>query len=200
MNTIDRPLEMTPAQTAELVRIEAMVVPRRACGTCSLCCKVLNISELAKPAGQWCTHCRPGKGCGIHATRPFVCRGFYCEWMISKGLGPEWRPEQAKFALFKTNSGTNGGRRLTAHVDPGYPAAWRRSPYYENFKAWAVQAVQKTPEMDLVDVMIGERVIVILPDREVDVGIVAADEFVRLQRKVTTAGEIIEVDKIKRTQ
>jgi hypothetical protein len=195
MNTVDHPLEMTPAQTAELAHIEAMVVPRRACGTCSLCCKVLSISELAKPAGQWCTHCRPGKGCGIHATRPFVCRGFYCEWMISKGLGPEWRPEQAKFALFKTN----GGRRLTAHVDPGYPAAWRRSPYYENLKAWAVQAVQKTPEMDLVDVMIGEHVIVILPDREVDLGIVAADEFVRLQRNVTTAGEIIEVGKIKRT-
>ena len=196
MNTVDHPLEMTPAQTAELARIEAMIVPPRACGTCSLCCKVLSISELAKPAGQWCTHCRPGKGCGIHATRPFVCRGFYCEWMISKGLGPEWRPEQAKFALFKSN----GGRRLTAAVDPGYPSAWRRSPYYENFKAWAVQAVQKTPEMDLVDVMIGEHVIVILPDREVDLGIVAADEFVRLQRKVTTAGEIIEVGKIKRTQ
>lgn len=200
MNTIDRPLELTPAQTTELVRIDAKVVPNRACGTCSLCCKVLSISELAKPAGKWCTHCRPGQGCGIHAARPFVCRGFYCEWMISNGLGPEWRPEQAKFALFKTNSGTNGGRRLTAHVDPGYPAAWRRSPYYENFKAWAVQAVQKTPEMDLVDVMIGEQVIVILPDREVDVGIVAADEFVRLQRKVATAGEIIEVGKIKRTQ
>ena len=196
MNIVDHSFEMTPAQTAELARIDAKVVPGRACGTCSLCCKVLSISELAKPAGQWCTHCRPGKGCGIYATRPFDCRGFYCEWMISKGLGPEWRPEQSKFVLFKSN----GGHRLTAHVDPGYPAAWRRSPYYENFKAWAVQAVQKTPEMDLVDVMIGEHVIVILPDREVDLGIVAANEFVRLQKKVTTAGEIIEVDKIKRSQ
>ena len=196
MNTVDHPLEMTPPQTAELARIDAMVVPRRACGTCSLCCKVLSISELAKPAGEWCTHCRPGKGCGIHATRPFVCRGFYCEWMISKGLGPEWRPEQAKFALFKSN----GGRRLTAHVDPGYPSAWRRSPYYENLKAWAAQAVQKLPEMDLVDVMIGEHVIVILPDREVDLGTIAADEFVTLHKKLTAAGELIEVGKVKRTQ
>jgi hypothetical protein len=195
MNTVGHSLEMTPAQTAELARIDAKVVPGRACGTCSLCCKVLRIAEFAKPAGQWCTHCRPGKGCGIHATRPFVCRGFYCEWMISKGLGPEWRPEQAKFALFKTS----GGRRLTAHVDPGFPSAWRRSPYYENFKAWAVQAVQKTPEMDLVDVMIGEHVIVILPDREVDLGIVAADELVTLSKKLTAAGELIEVSITKRT-
>ncbi len=115
--------------------------------------------------------------------------------MISKGLGPEWRPEQAKFALFKSN----GGRRLTAHVDPGYPSAWRRSPYYENLKAWAAQAVQKLPEMDLVDVMIGEHVIVVLPDREVDVGITAADEFVTLSRTLTAAGQLIEVSKTKRT-
>jgi hypothetical protein len=195
MNTVGHSLEMTPAQTAELARIDAMVVPGRACGTCSLCCKVMRVSELAKPAGQWCTHCRPGKGCGIYATRPFDCRRFYCEWMISKGLGPEWRPEQSKFALFKTN----GGRRLTAHVDPGFPSAWRRSPYYENFKAWAVQAVQKTPEMDLVDVMIGEHVIVILPDREVGLGIVAADELVTLSKKLTAAGELIEVSITKRT-
>jgi hypothetical protein len=187
---------MKPAQMAELARVDAMIVPGRACGTCSLCCKVLSISELAKPAGQWCTHCRKGKGCGIYATRPFVCRGAYCEWMISKGLGPEWKPEQAKFALFKTN----GGRRMTAHVDPGYPAAWRRSPYYENLKAWAVQAVQKTPDMDLVDVMIGEHVIVILPDRDVDLGIVAANEVVTLRKQVTTVGEIIEVSKTKRIQ
>jgi hypothetical protein len=194
MNIVDHSFEMTRVQTAELARIDAKVMPGRACGTCSMCCKVLSISELAKPAGQWCTHCRPGKGCGIYATRPFVCRGFYCEWMISKGLGPEWRPEQAKFALFKSND----GRRLTAAVDPGYPSAWRRSPYYENFKAWAVQAVQKTPEMDLVDVMIGEHVIVILPNREVDVGIVAADELVTLSKKLTAAGELIEVSITKR--
>ncbi len=194
MNTVDHSFEMTSAQTAELARIDAKVVPGRACGTCSLCCKVLKVAEFANPPGQWCAHCRPGKGCGIYATRPFDCRGHYCEWMISKGLGPEWRPKQAKFTLFKTN----GGRRLTAHVDPGFPSAWRRSPYYENFKAWAVQAAQKTPEMDLVDVMIGEHVIVVLPDREVGVGIVAADELVTLSKKLTAAGELIEVSITKR--
>jgi len=195
MKTVGFPLEITPAQTAELARIDGMVVPGRACGTCSLCCKVLGVFELAKPAGKWCTHCRPGNGCDIYATRPFACRRFYCEWTISKGLGPEWRPEQAKFALFKSN----GGRRLTAHVDPGYPSAWQRSPYYQNFKAWAAQAVQKTPEMDLVDVMIGERLIVVLPDRDVDVGITAADELVTLSKKLTAAGQFIEVSKTKCT-
>lgn len=187
------PPELTSAQVAELTRIDTLVVPGRACGTCTLCCKVVSVAELGKPAGQWCRHCRPGQGCGVHATRPYVCRGAYCEWMISKGLGPEWKPERSKFALFKTN----GGRRLTAHVDPGYPSAWRRSPYYENFKQWAREAAQKTPDMHVVDVMIGEHSIVILPDRDVDIGTVAPDELVRLNRKMMPMGEIIEVEKYK---
>jgi len=113
--------------------------------------------------------------------------------MISKGLGPEWKPDKAKFVLF----GSNAGRRLTAHVDPGYPSAWRRSPYYENLKAWAAQAVQKTPEMHLIDVMIRDYTIVILPDRDVEVGIVAADELVTLDKRMTAAGNVLEVRKIK---
>lgn len=194
MQASDSPIRLSPAQEAELARIDTLVVRGRACGTCTLCCKVVSIAELDKAAGEWCRHCKPGRGCGIHPARPFVCRGAYCEWMISNGLGPEWKPEKSKFALFKTN----GGRRLTAHVDPGYPSAWRRSPYYENFKQWAREATQKTPDMHVVDVMIGEHSIVILPDREVDLGIVAADEFVRLDKRVGAQGEFIEVHKLKR--
>ncbi|MGH6767572.1 MAG: hypothetical protein ACRECO_00975 [Xanthobacteraceae bacterium] len=185
--------ELSSDQVAELARIDARVVPGRACGSCTLCCKVVSIPELGKAAGSWCKHCRPGRGCGIHAARPYVCRGAYCEWMISKGLGPEWKPERSKFALFKTND----GRRLTAHVDPGYPSAWRQSPYYENFKQWAREAAQKTPEMHVVDVMIGEHAIVILPDREVELGIVPPDEMLRLNKFMTPMGEVIEVEKIK---
>jgi hypothetical protein len=186
---MDYSAAITPSQWRELQTIDAKVVPGRTCGTCSLCCKVVSITELAKPAGVWCGHFLPGKGCGIHATRPFVCRGAYCEWMIAKGLGPEWKPERAKFALFVTN----GGRRLTAHVDPGSPAAWRRSPYYENFKQWSREGIAKAPEMHLVDVMIGERCTVVLPDREVDLGIVSAQEEITLVKTVTGAGMNVEV-------
>jgi hypothetical protein len=154
----------------------------------------MSIPELAKPAGVWCGHCRPGTGCAIHARRPYVCRGAYCEWMIAKGLGPEWKPERAKFALFVTN----GGRRLTAHVDPGNPSAWRRSPYYENFKQWARDGIAKTPDMHLVDVMIGERCIVVLPDRDVDVGTVGPREEVRLIKTITPAGAAVEACKVDR--
>jgi hypothetical protein len=189
------PSELSSDQVAELARIDAKVVPGRACGTCTLCCKVVSVAEVGKAAGEWCRHCLPGRGCGIHPTRPYVCRGAYCEWMISKGLGPEWKPERSRFALFRTN----GGRRLTAHVDPGYPSAWRRSPYFETFKHWAREATRKTPDMHVVDVMIGVRSTVILPDREVELGIVAPDELVILNKMTSpVGGEVIEVEKIKR--
>jgi hypothetical protein len=192
MNSFTGSSEISTAQAEQLLGIDAKVVAGRACRTCTLCCKVVSIPELAKAAGEWCAHCQPGKGCGIHTRRPFVCRGAYCEWMISKGLGPEWKPEKAKLVLFKTN----GGRRLTAHVDPGYPSAWRRSPYYETLKRWAREAVERT-DMHLIDVMVGEQATVILPDRDVDVGIVAADEVVRLDKRRSAAGEFIEVHKVK---
>jgi hypothetical protein len=191
----DYSVDITAAQWAQLAQIDTKVVPGRACGSCTLCCKVPSIAELGKPAGAWCTHCLPGRGCGIYTLRPMVCRGAYCEWMMSKGLGPEWKPDRSKIVLFKSE----GGRRLTAHVDPGYPTAWRRSPFYENLKLWAAEAARRTPEMDLVDVMIGEQEIVILPDREVELGVLASDEVVRLEKRMTPAGEIVEARRVKRT-
>lgn len=166
----------------------------RECGTCTLCCKVVGVLEIAKPAGVWCRHCVRGKGCEIYDTRFSSCRTFYCQWMIDKGLGPEWKPERAKFALVKTD----GGSHLTACVDPGFPSAWQRSPYYESLKRWAVEATLRSPDLHLVDVRVGNRCIVILPDRDVDIGILAADEVISLEARPTGAGTSFEVRKVKR--
>ena len=38
--------------------------PSKSCGSCGMCCKVLHISELQKPAGEWCGVYRKGSGCG----------------------------------------------------------------------------------------------------------------------------------------
>ena len=169
--------ELTPAQTAQVESIERKVVPGRSCGSCSLCCKVVSITLFDKPAGQWCSYAKPGKGCGIHSTRPFVCRSHFCEWMIAKGLGDEWKPERAKFALIVRND----GNRLTAHVDPGSPNAWKREPYYTNFKRWAAEGALRRP-VKLIDIMIGERLIVVLPDRDVEFGVLAAGEAIAMTR------------------
>jgi hypothetical protein len=144
------------------------VVPGRACGTCTLCCKVIAVNDFGKLPGVWCPHCIRGKGCGIYETRPTDCRTFFCEWMLEKGLGPEWKPERAKFALVMGEGG-----HLTAFVDPGFPTAWRSAPYIDAFRKLAAERV--------ITIRTGTKVIVVLPDREIDLGHVGPDESVRFE-------------------
>src|SRR5499433_549733 len=41
----------------------------------ALCCRILHVRELDKPAHQWCEHCRPGRGgCSIYDRRPTSSR------------------------------------------------------------------------------------------------------------------------------
>jgi hypothetical protein len=135
--------DLTPDQQAELTSIERRVVPQRNCGSCSMCCKLPSIPLFGKPADQSCAHAKPGSGCAIHATRPVVCRKFYCHWMLTPGLGPEWKPDVAKFAIFVRN----GGTRITAHVDRGFPGAWKRAPYFRTLKSWAVKGAAQRPKL-----------------------------------------------------
>jgi hypothetical protein len=109
------------------------LVPGRDCGGCTVCCvwPTINKPEIQKQSGAACRHCTQA-GCGIYETRPTDCRTFFCEWMLEKGLGPEWKPERAKFALVMGEGG-----HLTAFVDPGFPASWRGAPYYAAFKKLA---------------------------------------------------------------
>src|SRR6267142_2123611 len=84
------------------------LVPGRACGSCMMCCKVPHIEEFAKPAGVWCKHAVPGKGCGIYESRPGSCRAFYCMWMQDASFGPEWKPEKSKFVTRMERSAIRG--------------------------------------------------------------------------------------------
>jgi hypothetical protein len=110
------------------------LVPGRACGDCSLCCKLIRVDAAAKAAGTWCTHCAPGRGCKIYDARPAECRDFYCAWMASPALGEEWRPSRCKLVLRVESD----GRMIAVHVDPSDPAAWRREPYFQTLKRFAV--------------------------------------------------------------
>ena len=166
------------------------MVPGRACGTCTLCCKVIAVADFDKQPGVWCPHCIRGKGCGIYETRPTDCRTFFCEWMLEKGLGAEWKPERAKFALVMGEGG-----HLTAFVDPGFPAAWRNTPT-SKLQRWSLEDARAPPAGDH-DPASAASVIVVLPDREIDVGHVGPDESVRL---VPGPDGGIEARKVQRAQ
>ena len=60
-------------------------VPERSCGTCTLCCKLPRVVELAKSEGKWRPHCTPGKGCNIYPSRPTPTRPLQLLVMVKCG-------------------------------------------------------------------------------------------------------------------
>jgi len=150
-------------------------VPGRACGKCSLCCKVLGIGELDKPAGSWCTHCRPGKaGCLIYQQRPSECINFNCLWLTSADLDAAWHPLTAKIVVHLENEGS----RVSLRVDPAFPTRWREEPYYSRLKQWASYGVDHRAQ---VVVYVGKRAFVVLPNKDVDLGPVEVGDFIMIE-------------------
>ena len=152
---------------------------QRQCGTCTLCCKILTVPEFGNPTGVWCPHCVKAKGCAIHAIRPDVCRAFQCGYIPSPALEEHWRPSRSKLIIaFKPD-----GKEVVIHVDPDVPNAWRAEPYYSEIRNMAANG----PKMGAtIFVQIGRRMIAVFPDREVDLGVVAEDEAVAIQKEPGT--------------
>jgi hypothetical protein len=170
--------------------VVAQPAPGRACGTCTLCCKVYDVPAVESIAGQWCRHTVSGRGCAIHATRPDHCRAFHCLWMTEGWLGPEWKPERAKMVL----SLDPATRNMNVQVDPGQANAWRREPYYAQLRRWAVASA---PKRRHVLVHVNKATTVILPDRDVSLGTVAADERIVTRERMTPQGLTFDVEKVR---
>jgi hypothetical protein len=139
----------------------------KACGDCTLCCKVMAIEALAKPVSSWCRHCKPGRGCQIYPDRPAECRTFSCLWLVNDQLEPHWKPNKSKLVLTTSEDG------IEVRCDPGFPDAWRKEPFRSEIHQWAVSGA--TQDMTVV-VIVGQKMILVAPDREFDLGIVRPDE------------------------
>lgn len=129
-------------------------VPGRACGTCSLCCVLPDIDALAKPANEWCVHCRPGRGCGIYAERPALCAAFLCTWMSDPALGEEWQPTRSRMMIYRQ------GPQVTVLVEPDCPDAWKQEPYFSQLQQWAADIEQ---DGGFMIVFVGDEAIKIEP-------------------------------------
>ncbi len=109
---------------------------QRQCGDCLLCCKVLAVAALDKPANRWCLHANLGAHrCDIYEDRPEECRAFDCLWLKhDEHTVPE--PEQFVVVLPETcrpdkiNVMFTDGDRLS-----GFPAE-------RAFEAGAIQAYE----------------------------------------------------------
>jgi hypothetical protein len=155
--------------------------PGRQCGECSLCCKVVAVGVLEKPAGVWCRHCLKTSGCAIYGRHPDECREFHCGWLVNPEFGAEWYPRRSKMVL----TFDRRVNRVGVHVDSGSPDAWRHKPYFDQLKRWARDGVERRLQ---VVVYVVDKVTVILPDKEVALGVLRPDDQIVVSVTRTASG------------
>ncbi len=160
---------------------------KRECGSCSLCCKVLDVPAVYKPAGQWCKHFAAGTGCEIHQLRPKACREFACLWLKGYGLTDEWKPETAKFVMAEAYEGDV----IMVHVDPKQKNAWRAEPYYTALKQLAEKVMG---DNQLIMIVEPSRRLVLTPDQELDIGDPSLIVSWQVTRQLTASGVKFHVE------
>jgi len=89
----------------------------RSCGKCSLCCTVLRVDELRKPAGRACPQLRGDGGCGIYTRRPDICRAYRCLWLQGR-FDEADRPDRIG-GIVDLLSDARGPRLSIQETEPG---------------------------------------------------------------------------------
>ena len=110
--------------------------------------------------------------------------------MTETWLGPEWKPERSKIVL----SIDPATRFLFAQIDPGHAAAWRREPYYGQLKRWAAASVREGRH---VVVFVNKHATVVLPDRDVPLGMFEPGDRLVARERMSPNGAVIEVEKVR---
>jgi len=111
------------------------------CDGCTVCCKVMKVSELEKPGNTWCQHCKIGDGCGIYDTRPESCRVYECLWLKTQRLGKpipfELRPDKSRVVIGTANN----GEEIVLYVTPDRPDAWKRGQFGQLVAEWQSKGI-----------------------------------------------------------
>lgn len=162
------------------------IAPGRSCGSCTMCCKTMRVTELDKPRDKWCTHCDVGKGCRIYEERPTSCREFVCVYLLDGTLGDHWKPSHARMVLSNRTDSV-----LRVLVDPDRPDTWRKQPYYADLKKWAANAVR---QKSIVLIQVGDLMTAILPDRDIAIGKLEPTQRMRLVARPGPRGPDYDVE------
>ena len=110
--------------------------PVRQCGSCNLCCDVLEVTDVAKPVNQLCKHWETDKGCTIYDRRPQMCRSFSCAWLQGH-LTDEWFPEKAGMVVHFSQDAVN------VAVDPSHPDRWQQEPFISKLCEWSLTGLRR---------------------------------------------------------
>jgi hypothetical protein len=111
--------------------------PKRQCGECTLCCKLLPVRSLDKGAGERCKHQSHARGCKVYANLARVspeCRLWSCRWLVNDDTADLRRPDRSHYVLdimpdFVTLRDEAGQAQhvqvIQIWVDPNFPDAHR---------------------------------------------------------------------------
>jgi hypothetical protein len=110
---------------------------KRRCGDCTLCCKLVPVEGLNKPANTRCRH-QSRKGCAVYARLGEVspeCRLWNCQWLVDPDTRELSRPDRARYVIdvmpdFIGMQNNETGETISVPVmqvwcDPQYPDAHR---------------------------------------------------------------------------
>jgi hypothetical protein len=105
----------------------------RDCGDCTLCCKVIHVETLKKPAGEWCKHCALGRtsgGCTIFGQpdRPYECGKFQCMWTRHYDWPDSMKPSKSRMVFERVDN-----RIILATCDTQMPDAWKSNVQTKRF-------------------------------------------------------------------
>ncbi len=82
---------------------------------------------------------------------------------------------------------------IEVRCDPGFPDVWRREPFRSQIHNWAVSG--ETHDVAVI-VITGEKMILVTPNREFDLGVVHPDE--RIVRELSGT-EVVTATVVKAT-
>ncbi len=101
---------------------KASTIIKRSCGTCTLCCSVMGVSELNKPNFTRCDH-QNNRGCNIYKDRPQSCHEFVCLWLAG-ALPISMKPNKVRAVAVPNNEKT----AIVWFVPPADRGVWRKDP------------------------------------------------------------------------
>jgi hypothetical protein len=149
---------------------KSKTITGRSCGTCSLCCRLLDVPEAGKLDHEWCPHCRPGKGCLIYQTRPGKCRGYGCLWLVNPAFDDNWFPKKCGIVGDVHQDGELDVPQVRFIVDPRTPNRWQEEPFYSKIKIIALQGLRGgivAGTMVSTIIYIKEKRILVLPNKDI---------------------------------
>jgi hypothetical protein len=109
----------------------------RKCGDCTLCCKLVPVPNLGKPAHTRCKH-QSHKGCKVYSRLALIsppCHLWACQWLRNPDAGELHRPDRAHYVIDimpdfvgiqdEATGKTTDMPAMQIWADPDHPNAWR---------------------------------------------------------------------------